>query len=188
MADFGVLEYLAITAIAVSAAGNAVSYAGAQASADAQKQAANYNAMVAMQEAEAARQAAAYEEARLREAGESLKARQRMLYLKSGVDIGEGTPLLVESDTAAKIELDAQAIRWKGSIGATSSLNQAYSDLTTAYNAKKIGQYTAGTTLLTGLSSVLGSASGYYYRAEQASPRSVRPATSYEQTVARGGM
>lgn len=157
--------YLAIAAIAVAAAGTYVSYSGAQASADAQERASNYNAMVAMQEAEAARQAAAYEEARLREAGESLKSRQRMLYLKGGVDIGEGTPLLVESDTAAKIELDAQAIRWKGEIGATSNLNQAYSDLMTAYNAKKIGQYTAGTTLLTGLSSALGSGAGYYMKA-----------------------
>ena len=178
--------YLAIAAIVAAAAGTAVSYAGAQASADAQERASNYNAMVAMQEAEASRQAAAYEEARLRESGEKLKSRQRMLYLKGGVDIGEGTPLLVEADTAAQIELDAQAIRWKGSIGATTNLNQARSDLMTAYNAKKMGGYTAGTTLLTGLSSVLGSAAGYYSKIPTTAGTSL--ATSYEQTVARGGM
>lgn len=157
--------YLAIAAIAVAAAGTGVSYAGARASADAQERAANYNAMVAMREADASRQAAAYEETRLREQGEKFKARQRMLFLKGGVDLGEGTPLLVEMDTAAQLELDAQAIRWKGEIGAGTATSQAYADLLQAHNAKTIGGYTAGTTLLTGLSSMLGSTSGYYKKA-----------------------
>ena len=158
----GYATAIAAAAVVVAAAGTAVGYAGARASADAQERAANYNALVAMREAESSRQAAAYEEARLREQGEKFKARQRMLFLKGGVDIGEGTPLLVEMDTAAQLELDARAIRWKGEIGAGTATSQAYADLMEASNARKIGGYTAGTTLLTGLSSMLNAGSKAY--------------------------
>lgn len=157
-AAYGIYAVAATTA----AVSTYASYSGAQASAKSQEQAANYNALVALREADASRQAAAYEEDRLREQGEKFKARQRMLFLKGGVDISEGTPLLVEMDTAAQLELDAQAIRWKGEIGAGTATSQAYADLLQAHNAKTIGGYTAGTTLLTGLSSVVGAASGYY--------------------------
>ena len=160
---YATTTWLAIAAIAVAAAGTYVSYEGAQASADAAERASNYNALVAMREAEASRQAAAYEEARLREQGEKFKARQRMLYLKGGVDIGEGTPLLEEMDTAAQLELDAQAIRWKGESGAGAATSQSYADLMSAFNARKIGGYTQGTTLLTGLSNAQSIGARYNY-------------------------
>jgi hypothetical protein len=63
--------------------------------------------------AEAAEQAARYDEDRSRDRARRLLAAQRVGYAKGGVLLA-GTPADVQADTAAEAELDALAIRYGG--------------------------------------------------------------------------
>ena len=88
------LGALAITGIILALAGAGIgAYASLQAG-KAQAKMAKYNAAVAMREAEASRQAAAYEEKQQRKQTEKLLSKQRAAYAKAGVQF-TGSSLLV---------------------------------------------------------------------------------------------
>ena len=118
-----------------------------------QKKALDYNADVMDAQAQSERDAATFEENRQREANAKLRARQRVAYLSSGVDLGEGTPLETLGDQAGKMEMDAMAIRYNGEIKAKQSSSQANIYRMQGVQAQKAGYTNAGSSLMTGAGS-----------------------------------
>lgn len=162
-----------VTAIVVGAlvAGTAISaysaYQEGQQAAEAAKQQAAwnaYNAQVAQRQAEAERQAALFEAKQQRRKGEMLLARQRALIGVSGVTM-EGSPLLVAEDTAAQLALENANIRERGLNRAAVYKSQSILDLSKASAARRsassyrrAGMYGAGASLLQGTAQA-----GYMY-------------------------
>ena len=100
------------------------------------KQAHDYNAEVAEQEA-------AYKEKESRLRFKRIIGRQLSLYAKAGVDISTGSPLLIMSQTAAEGELEALNIRYAGE-------NLANMERWYGKRAKRAGKIAAWSTLLAG--------------------------------------
>jgi hypothetical protein len=105
--------------------------------ANAQAQAAEYNASLAKMEASA-------EEARRRRESSKVMGKMRAGRAKSGVTT-EGTPLMVLSESAEMAELDALNARWSGE-----TQSEAYKRK--ASSARSAIPYTVGATLLGGYS------------------------------------
>ena len=120
---------------------------------EAQQDALDYNAEVMEAQAQSDRDAASYEENRQREANAKLRARQRVAYLSSGVDLSEGTPLEVLGNQAGEMEMDALAIRYNGELKAKQSESQANIYRMQGVQASKAGFTNAGSSLMTGLGS-----------------------------------
>lgn len=118
----------------------------------------NYNASIAEQNAQEAKNAAKTEETQFRKQGDRLLSTQRSLYAKSGVAM-TGSPLDVQAETAAEIESDALNIRRNGSLAAQgfkqeAALQRGYGDMakTRGKNAYSAGLWQAGGSLLSGAS------------------------------------
>jgi hypothetical protein len=131
--------------------GSAVSAFGSYRQGQQQKSVAEYNAAIARNEAEAARQKAAFDAETSREKYARLMGRQRALYSKSGVDITSGSPLLLLADQAYEAERDKQAILYSGEVSATKDLNQASMFEYAGENAESAANLTAGTSLVSGI-------------------------------------
>jgi hypothetical protein len=158
------IAWLAIAAIASVFSAGVAAYS-AYSQGQAQANMAEYNALIARQNADLALQKEELQkiqtritEKKQREQTQRLLATQRSLYGKAGVTF-EGTPLLVMSETAAEGEIDALAIRYAGSIEEANIIAEqsAYrQDARLARMrgsaAKLAGNIGAGTALLTGLS------------------------------------
>ena len=114
-----------------------------------QKEAAKFNAQLALGQAFTERAKYQLEEKRHRERTRRLLARQKALYLKAGVTM-EGTPLDVITETATEAERDAILIGATG-IGAYME-GIAAKGMFEQYGraARETGYLRAGTTLLTG--------------------------------------
>jgi hypothetical protein len=137
----------------VMAASAAVSAIGAIQQGQDAKKAANYNAAVAEQDAIAAQNKAKYDEGLHRERIKALLSKQRAIIGASGADMS-GSPLLATIDTIEKGELDALAIRQGGEIESRRYKNQAASSRLEGKSASRASMYKAGSTLLSGASSV----------------------------------
>ena len=122
----------------------------------------NYNAAVARQQAEASRKAADYEATQKEKAGEAFKARQRTLFLKSGVELS-GTPESTIIGTAEEIARDAAAIRYKGEIGGLQSESSATLSQMQGGIANAAGTSAGIGSLLTGAASSVNSYYGLKY-------------------------
>lgn len=122
--------------------GAASSFAAAQAQAGA-----------AAQEAAIARRQAAQQERELRRKNRKILGRQRALFAKSGVR-PEGTPLLVQEETAAEGELDALNIRHSGDLRSARLLNEARAARLRGRDALLKGVFGIGRTILTGTPSL----------------------------------
>ena len=177
---------LAMSAYGSISSASAQRAAGENAEAVARAQAANaravadqqagmylYNAKVAEANGRAAKESSDLQAIRQREKVRSLLATQRASYGHAGVDIGEGSPLLVAEDTAARGEFDALVIEHEGNMGLWRAGNEAtrnrYSaDVTraggnaaadgfVAAGATRKDMYgrAAGQTMLTGLGSTV---------------------------------
>lgn len=112
-----------------------------------------YNMAVAQRDADAARRAAAFDEAQSRRRTQSLMSRQRALFAASGVDTGTGSPLAIFEETAEQGALEALAIRYGGETEALRHESRAELDRMEA-KARRRGGYlgaagAAGGTLLT---------------------------------------
>jgi hypothetical protein len=141
-----------MTGVEMLAAGSAIVGAvGAIQQGKAQQSMANYNADVAERAAENAKVAAAFEESAQRSRADKFRSTQRALFAKSGVT-QEGSPLLVEADTAAQAEQDALAIRFSGSAAEARAKSQAAMSRMGGRVAKQASMYKAGTSLLSGAS------------------------------------
>ena len=140
-----------------------VTVAAAAASAYAQYQAGQtqgkilkYQAKAAENQAKAAREAAdiraKQEEKRLN----MIRARARANAGASGVEVGEGSPLLVMLENARQAQYEVDLIRYSGEVQSTAAIGESklrMFESRTVRNAAAIG---AGTTLLSGVASAAG--------------------------------
>lgn len=145
-------------AVGVGVTAYAQYQAGRAAEQQARAQAAwyDYNAKVAQREAEAERQAVAFETKQQKRTAEQLLARQRALVGKAGVTM-EGSPLLIAEDTAAQLALDAAMIRTTGARRAAAFRSQSILDIskagaarTAAAGYRRAGVWGAGASILGG--------------------------------------
>ena len=134
--------------IATAIAGTGTAAVGQYQQGQAQKQAAEFNAAIARNQAIAARQKAAFDAKRQRSATADLLARQRAAIAKAGVAL-EGTPLELLEATAEAGELDAQTIIYGGELQSAGFRSQ--SELSRLAAASSGGVLGAGATLLTGI-------------------------------------
>lgn len=115
----------------------------------------DYNAKIALREAEAERRASAFEAKQQKRKGKQLLARQRALRGAAGITM-EGSPLLVAEDTAAQLALENAMIRMTGTRRVSRWKSQSILDVsmartarTRAESARQAGILGAGASLLT---------------------------------------
>jgi len=139
---------------------------GSQQSAAQQKQAGEtgaaigeFNAQVAEQNAKIAKANAVAEEIKIRQGAKRLKGKQTAAYAASGVDVGEGSPLIALADTAREAELQALDVRTKGEIQATGFEQEAVGQRFTGGQLQQGGIAASQATILSGAGRTL--ASGY---------------------------
>ena len=155
----GIDAILAIIGIVTALASAGFGAYTAMEAGEAQKDLADYNAEVEAENAKAARQKAAYEEGLIREQGAKLRARQRVAFLASGVDLSEGTPLEVLGEQAKTLEMDAAAIRYGGNVEAIKAKQRGDMYRIKGAQDKQAGYYNAGSSLLTGAGRAVNTAS-----------------------------
>jgi hypothetical protein len=119
------------------------------------KQAADYQAAIARNQAIAAQQKAEYDAAKLKKDGEK---KLRFAMGKSGVVL-EGAPLLVAEENAQQLEEDVQMLLYGGRLQAQNFNAQAGLNEFEGRNAKSAGYGQAFGTILTGFGSTAYSAS-----------------------------
>ncbi len=120
---------------------------------------ANYNALVAEENARAAQAAATAEIQAKRAEDDRLKARQRVAFAASGVQMA-GTPSILLEAQAADMELENLMIRHRGTVQANSFMSEAagwrmqgQAARNAGKNSRIVSLYQAGSSLLTGASS-----------------------------------
>lgn len=114
---------------------------------------AKYNAALADQEAQRARDEAAYQERRTREAGRKTLSALGAGYANAGVSM-EGSALDVLGESAENAELDALMVRYAGSAAEARARAQAAQDRMAAQIYKQQGYQKAASSLLGGASSI----------------------------------
>lgn len=132
---------------AIMIAGAAMSAVSQMQQAQAARSQTKYSAAVAANNATAARQQAAFQEAREREQFDRTLATQRVRFGKGGVT-AEGTALDVNADRAVSGELEALKIRRSGLLQSQSYSNQATLDNMRGSAALASGMLNAGSSLL----------------------------------------
>lgn len=128
----------------------------AQSQAKAQSAINLFNSKVAKRQAEAEQKAAAFESKQAKKRAKALKGRQRALIGASGVEV-EGSPLLVQEDTAAELATEAANIRTTGQRRVKAFESQSILDISAASAARsrargfgRAAVTGAGSTLLQG--------------------------------------
>jgi hypothetical protein len=144
---------------ALTLASTAVSAYGQYQQGQQQAQAAEYNAAVARQQAEASREAGKLEAARIRKQKERLTGRQRAMYAKAGVTM-EGSPMEVMLDSATDAEMDALITEYNYETQARQAGSQASMSQWRAGVYERTGTQRAGATLLQGVSTAYGGFGG----------------------------
>lgn len=104
-----------VAMVGLTVLGTGVSIAGQMAQSSQAAKMAEYNATLERNRAIEAEQVSAEQERRHRESARRMLAAQRASIGASGVDIGTGSALLAQADSAANLELDALTIRHSGS-------------------------------------------------------------------------
>jgi len=157
---------LIIIAAATAVASAGISAYSAYEQGRSQAKMAEYNALIARQNAKLAGEQIgivtkekAIEAARLRRNTEDILASQRASFGKAGVEMA-GTPLMVAAETMTELELDALAIRYAGTIEQSRILAQqaglrqeAQLQGMVGRQATLAGNLGAASSLLTGVSS-----------------------------------
>lgn len=114
---------------------------------------AKYNASVSEGYAAAARDQAAFDEARAREQAQRALGARRAAYGGAGITL-EGTPIDVLGDAASDAEMDALSLRHRGDLESWGRLADAGSQRTRGRAALQSGFMDAGATLLGGASKI----------------------------------
>jgi len=135
-------------AFILALAGTLLGAYGAWSSGQAAKDAADYNARVARQQAQAAREKAALEERRQRKEAERLQATARARAAASSLTVESFLPVFEES--AREAELDALIIRYGGEMEAFGYASEAELEEMRGKQAKRAGIISTGKTLLGG--------------------------------------
>ena len=142
----------------------------------AQQEVYDYNAKVARQQAESAKQAATLQAEADRERSRRIIGRQRSLYGVAGVEVDAGSPLLIKADSARQAELNAQAIEWQGAVQAQNFMQESVLDRFMGRAAARAGTFGAGSTLL----KAAGREVTTYYAGKQNSGSITVPSTSVQ--------
>lgn len=100
------------------------------------------------------RQRAAIQEAQFRRDAARLGGKQRALLAKAGVRVAEGSPLLLQVETAAQAELEALTIRAGGDITAARLRQEAILQRMRGQSSRTAGFIGVGKSLLSGASSI----------------------------------
>jgi hypothetical protein len=139
--------------IALTVAAAAASAYATYSSSQAQEQAMKYNAKNAETEAEMAKQQQAFAAQQQAERDRRTRAAARAIQGTSNVEVGEGSSLLTDLDSAKQAELNYQAIRYQGESRVRALTAEATLDRFQGRVAGQQGMLGAGTTLLGGLAS-----------------------------------
>lgn len=110
----GWLIAAAVAGVVIAAASAGVGIYSAQQQAAAQRKTQKFQEEARLNEAESARQSAAYEEHQFRRRLSILMGEQSSIAAATNLDPSQGTPLLLELDTARQGELEALNIRKTG--------------------------------------------------------------------------
>lgn len=161
-----------IAAVVATVVAAAVSAYGAYEAGQQAEAQAKYQSKIARNQAQAAKNAAEVAEQNRRERDRRIMAEQRALVGGSGLST-EGAPLLVMLDSAKEAELDAIRLRYGGSLQSGGFLDQAKLFQFQGRQAAQAGTTQAGTTLITGATSAVGT----YGRATRPAPTT--PTYSY---------
>lgn len=142
---------MAITAAAAAVIGAGVAAYGAVQQGQAANAQAKYQATIANQQAQSAREQAGANEQAFRQKEARAAATRRALLGGTGIDTSSGSPLLTSEDFAGETELQALRIRNGGDIAATRLDEQAGLDRLAGANAETAGYFRAGSSLLSGI-------------------------------------
>lgn len=145
--------YASTTFLVIAILATAAAATGTVMSAQAQSDAAKYNAAVAKNQAETAAQQAAFDAQQIRDKNRRILGAQRAAFAASGVDPDAGTPVDIRADSANQGELEALTAIYTGRSGANSALARAKLENFTARSAMTSGYIQAGSSLLSGASS-----------------------------------
>ena len=113
-----------------------------------------FQARVLHQQAAFARQRSARQEAVFRRNIKRFRGSQRALLAKAGVRVEEGSPLLLQVETAAQAELDALTIRAGGDITAARLRQEAILQRMRGQSSRTAGFIGAGKSLLSAASRI----------------------------------
>jgi hypothetical protein len=151
----GTTTALIIAAVVTAASAGYTVYSQQQAGKKAEE-AEEENARILEDQAKAAQDKAAYDEELHRDRVKKLLKSQRALYGGSGVEM-EGSPMMVQADTANQGEMDALAIRQGGNVTAAQYRSEANLRRMYGKNYKSAANRQATGTLLSTGSSMAGS-------------------------------
>ncbi len=152
--DGGASIYIMIALTVAAAAASAyVQYSASESQAAAMK----YNAAESERQAEIAAQQTKFAAQQQAEKDKRTRAAARAIQGTSGVEVGEGSSLLVDLDSARQAELNYQAIRYQGEGQVRALTSQAQLDRFQARSTQRQGLIGAGASLLGGFSSAAGS-------------------------------
>lgn len=141
---------IAITAVVASVVSAGVGTYAAVASAQAQEDAAKFNADVARNQAISEQQKAAFEAQQIRRRNILRVGAQRAAYAKAGITIESGNDVIY--DSAIQGELDVLAAQYGGNTAATYYRSKAKLEGMEAKNAARAGYIGAATALTSGAS------------------------------------
>lgn len=152
------LGALGIAAIATSAVSTGLGVYSAVQQGEAAKDAADFNAAVARNDAIAAQHQAASESRQLSRRNRLRAATRRARFAASGIELS-GSAEDVMFDSAVQDELDRQNALYRGTLRSNRSVAESAMHTAAGKNAKTSSYFTAGGTLLGGISSGVGIAS-----------------------------
>ncbi len=150
---------LAITAIAASLAGAGVAAAGAISQGQSAKDAADFNAKVAANNAQTASEQANFDAEQIRSKNRRIMGAQRAGMAASGYDVDSGSATDLKYDSAMQGEMDALKAIYTGRAQATSFSSQSALDRMRGNQAVTGSYWSAGGSLLTGVSGAAGQGS-----------------------------
>ncbi len=136
--------------VALMAAGTAISAYGAYQQGKMQKEMYEYNAKVAEQNAQLARDKAEYDKEQLRRRYRKISGSQRVAFAKAGVDGSTGTPLFVQEELAMLTEEDILMTQYNADLKARGYTVEATAARYQGAAAYAAGKMRAASTLLTG--------------------------------------
>lgn len=141
-------------ALALSAVGTGVAFAGSLQQAKAAEEAAKYNAKIDENNALAARQQAEAEALQIRRANRLRAGSQRAAYGKAGVDLSAGDDVIY--DTGAQGELEALSALYAGQTQSSYYQSRATGNRFEGRQARTAGNYNAAASLIGGVAQGAG--------------------------------
>lgn len=168
------MPYLAIAGLVATAVGAGVSAYGAYQQGQVAKSTAEYNADLMTQQAQNADLENRENMQRLATQNERTMASQRVNYAATGLEIGNGSPLQVQADTAKQLKLNMLDQNRAAQAQEQSLYAQAGATQWAGNNYAQAGMIGAGSSLLNGAASF----SSQYYGMKKAGVFSSTPAAS----------